>query len=508
MPTSTPATRDYQRAQVALRALTYKDITRLWALLDVEKLDDTFPRFAAATMQVIRQRRDVSASFARSYLASLRAGVPGDLPAVDPPSFRVGDALTDLRFASVVSIKVAMTRGTPLDRASRNALVRTMGVADRHINDGGRELIRASVEADPAAKGWIRVTLGTCDFCAKEARGDHMKAGDANFPRHDHCGCVPEPQYEPGLKPEEQYVEKIANLLRSGEATEDQLRAALLDPNTKPLSKVNIQAALDRVAEEAAQEATERLAAEAAVKAAEEVVEKVATEALSESAEEAVERAASSSALSPEALQEILDPSRRRTAAAVLKDLEATPEGKDLGAAIKQFTETRGGVANLRKNLAATLDGTASDTVAKRAGAFLDAMNSYPTDAVPELYRGIAVKVEENTAAWWDAFEGQFQPGQRFTLNASSFSSSEKKAAEFQSMIGGTRRAGSNHTAVRYVLEDGASALPVENLSKFRAEKEWITGGEYEVVDYTPASTKQPYYRVVIRQINRLGATT
>lgn len=209
----------------------------------------------------------------------------------------------------------------------------------------------------------------------------------------------------------------------------------------------------------------------------------------------------------PESLQSALDPARRRTASAVKAELEKTDAGKDLLTVIKRFTETRGGVASLRKNIAAVLDGTASDAVKSQTMAFLDALNTYPGEAIPALFRGFAVKVEENTNAWWDAFEAQFQPGQKITMNASSFTSSEKKAAEFQSMIGGTRRAGSNHTAVRFVMEAGdGRALPVEQLSKFKSEKEWISGGDFEVVDYLPATPKQPYYRVVIRQIKSLEA--
>lgn len=215
---------------------------------------------------------------------------------------------------------------------------------------------------------------------------------------------------------------------------------------------------------------------------------------------------APTSALTPELLERTLNPTRKRTAGAIRKDLEATPEGKALTAAIKQFTETRGGVANLRKNLAATLDGTASPAVQARARAFLEALNSFPVDEVPTLFRGFAVRVEDNTAAWWDAFEAQFKPGETINLNASSFSASEKKAAEFASSIGGTRRASSNYTAVRFILEGDTHALPVERLSKFASEKEWIAGGEFEVVSFSPATKAQPYARVVIRQRQSLEA--
>lgn len=204
-------------------------------------------------------------------------------------------------------------------------------------------------------------------------------------------------------------------------------------------------------------------------------------------------------------LADALSPTRKRTKAAILKDLEATKAGQALASQIKAFTETRGGVANLRKNLTAALDGTASPAVKAKAQAFIDALDAYPTDQVPELFRGMAIKVEENTAAWWDEFESQFAPGSTFDLNASSFTSSEKKAGEFSGMIGGTKRASSNYTAVRFYLEEGAHALPVERLSKFGAEKEWITGGRFEVVEFTPGTASQPYAKVVIRQVKGMG---
>lgn len=407
-------TREYQRGQVALRAVAYSDTSLAWRLLDPERLDATFPKFATAILGIIETRRATSGELARQYLALRRRGIPGAPPEVFVPRLDRAAAVESLRIVSVISIKSAMTRGVALPQATRNALVRTMGVVDRFVGDSGRELIRASIEADPAAQGWVRVTLGTCSYCAEQAAGDHMQAGDADFPRHDHCGCQPEPVY-------------------GGTAT-------------------------------------------------------------------------STSRFTLDQLRNALDPSRKRTAAAIKKELEETAAGKDLVAAIKSFTETRGGVANLRKNIEKTLDGTASDAVRARTQAFLDAMNMYPSEDVPTLFRGFAVKVEEDTNAWWDAFEGQFQPGEKFTLNASSFSSSEKKAAEFSRMIGGTRQAGRNYTAVRMELE-GGQALPVETLSKFKSEKEWITSGDFEVVGYERATPKQPYYKVIIRQTKKLGAS-
>lgn len=194
MAATLAATRDYQRSQVALRAVTYREVTRLWPLLDTENLDSTFAVFAAAVLRLIRQQRSSSVLLARSYIDAARAGVPGRQPVVESPPVPVQAILISLRVVSVISIKKAVTGGrTPRAVAVKNALVRTMGAVDKWVGDGGRELIRDSLAADPAARGYIRRTLGTCKFCADLA-GKLNGAGEF-FPRHDSCGCQPEPVY-------------------------------------------------------------------------------------------------------------------------------------------------------------------------------------------------------------------------------------------------------------------------------------------------------------------------
>lgn len=468
MPTDTPATRDYQKAQVALRALTYKDITRLWALLDPEELDDTFPRFAGATLQVIRHRREASVAFARAYLTALRAGVEGEAPFVAATPFPAGDALTSLRYSSVVSIKRAMTRGTPLGIASRNALVRTMGTADRLINDGGRELIRASVEADPAAKGWIRVTLGTCEFCAKEASGDHMQVGDADFPRHDHCGCVPEPQYENALKPEEQYVQKIKGMIDRGEATPEQFREALLDPNMKPLSRVNIEEALARVAREEAEAQVVAAAEEAARQAL--AAERISADAFLTRGQ--YDALAPNSTWSAEKREEIL------TA------LRESPEGKVLADTLERFQDG-GSISRLRTKIDQFLAGQEIDPTSRaRAEALLNAIRNAPEEWAPEtLYRGMTVRGKlDNVLA-------NYEVGGTMDLNLTSFSADRKVATRFQQM---TAKGTGNETRVMVeLIGEGKKTLPIQNLPADRRlfrEKEWVSAGRYEIVEAKKSS--------------------
>lgn len=190
-----PVTSAYQARQRTLRALTYRDVIAAWSLLDLEKLDDSFPKFAAAVSVSVLSRRRVSERLAREYLARLRttAGVGGRPPAVASPVLDASLFLAVLRTASVVSIKSAMTARRPLEMASRNALVNALGTADKAVNAAARDVIRASVGSDPKSRGWTRVTSGGCDWC--RGMTGPVLPGSVEMAAHPHCGCTPQPVF-------------------------------------------------------------------------------------------------------------------------------------------------------------------------------------------------------------------------------------------------------------------------------------------------------------------------
>lgn len=459
MPVSS-ATRNYQRQQVALRAVVYSDIRVAWRLLDPERLDDSFSKFATAAAAVVQARRETSATLARHYLEVRRAGLPGSPPLIPTPPLDLEALFTSLRITSVVSIKTAMTRRTPIELATRNALVRTLGTADKYVGDAGRELIKASIQKDALAKGWLRVTLGTCAYCADLAQEHHLKSGEAEFPRHDHCGCQPEPQYEPKLQPEQQYVDKISGMLQRGEVTEDQLRAALLDPNMKPLSKANIEAALDALEAERANVAAEvaQRAAEAALRA-------------SERGEGAFLSRGQYDALAPESAW---SEEKRQ---AILTSLRETPEGRVLADTLERFQDG-GSIARLRTKIDSYLAGQDIDATSRaRAEALLNAIAHAPEDWAPEtLYRGMTVKGQiDNVIA-------KYEVGGSIDLNLTSFSADRKVATRFQQM---TSKGGRETRVMVELVGDGKKVIPIQNLPKDRRlfrEKEWVSAGRYEIV--------------------------
>lgn len=453
MPATNAATRDYQTAQVALRALTYKDIAQLWRLLDTERLDATFTVFAAAVLNLIRQRRAVSVVLASQYLAAMRSGLADAAPAVTPPELRVDQVLADLRYAAVISIKVAMAQQRPLDLASRNALVLSMGVADKHINDGGRNYIRTSIEADPAAKGWVRVTLGTCGFCKDQAAGDNMQAGSADFPRHDHCGCVPQPVYEGGLAARPEVVQRVKDDIASGKFTERDYKA-VLDPAVERSAqfKHDIRTALREL--EDARSKVENLRV-----------------ILPEPPEDAL--------LTREQYQ-VLTPERAWSAEKrdeILTTLRETPEGKVLADTLEKFQDG-GSIARLRTKIDQFLEGAELDATSKaRVEAVLDAIRNAPENWAPEtLYRGMTVKGKlDNVLA-------KYVEGDTLDLSLTSFTSDRKVATKFQKM---TSKGGNETRIMVELVGEGKKAIPIQNLPKdhrlFR-EKEWVSAGRYEIV--------------------------
>ena len=171
--------------------------------MDQQELDRAYPAFEAAAYRLVQDHRALAVRLAAEYYQTIRgqAAVRVPMPTIPVPALNPAPVLTSLRFNSVVSVKMAIGRGREPNQAMKVGLVRTMGAADKYINDGAREWIRVATIDDPAALGWRRVTLGTCDFCRQKATSYGTQSGSAPFPRHDHCGCQPEPQFDSSVTP-------------------------------------------------------------------------------------------------------------------------------------------------------------------------------------------------------------------------------------------------------------------------------------------------------------------
>lgn len=190
--------------QLALRALTLRELRRLWPALNVRRLDVTYPGWAAAVARLIRDHHGISAALAGRYLRALRAesGVPGEAPLAATEAVPAEQIAGSLAATTVAPIKSATARGVPLAQVAANAFVTSSGAATRMVMDGGRGTIVGSVAADEYGSGWRRITSGrACEFCAMLAgRGAVYSGGTADFASHDHCSCSAEPVYDPSRR--------------------------------------------------------------------------------------------------------------------------------------------------------------------------------------------------------------------------------------------------------------------------------------------------------------------
>lgn len=187
---ASPLTERHRTQQLALRAVTLRELQQLWPALKVDDLDSTFPGWAAAVARLIRANHRISAALAARYLRQIRAAVvAGDPPLPDASAPSLEQIAVSLTSTTVAPIKKATARGVPLAKAATDAFVMSSGAATRLVMAGGRDTVQGSVAADEYADGWRRVTSGrACGFCRMLAgRGAIYRESSAHFASHDHC---------------------------------------------------------------------------------------------------------------------------------------------------------------------------------------------------------------------------------------------------------------------------------------------------------------------------------
>lgn len=173
----------------------------------------------------------------------------------------------------------------------------------------------------------------------------------------------------------------------------------------------------------------------------------------------------------------------------ILDALRADDNGSILADTLDRFQDG-GSIARLRTNIAKRLAGEVVDqTSAARADAVVDALRHAPVDAAPtKLFRGMSVKgTESNLLA-------KYTPGDSLDLNLTSFTTDRAKAVKFQQMTAGK---GTTRVMVELVGED-KRLLSIQNLARDRrlfAEREWVGGGRYEVLE----AKKAPAGGIIVR---------
>jgi len=189
----------HRSVQLALRAVTLRQVLQVWPAFDPEHAARSWPPVENALLAIIGQRRADSASLAAGYFEAFRA--TEQIGGTATPIMSTFDAEAAARAQTSLQVTgyVTTERLTVLKRPdpARTALVRVSGAVTRHVLDGGRQTLMRSVRADRRALGWARATSGDpCSFCAMLAsRGPVYGERTGNFQSHDHCACGLEPVF-------------------------------------------------------------------------------------------------------------------------------------------------------------------------------------------------------------------------------------------------------------------------------------------------------------------------
>lgn len=190
-------TQAHRQRQLALRAATLRDLLLLWPAFRLDDIDQSWRPLETAVLAVLANRRRASAGVAANYFRAYRTaeGAPGDTAPVLAEMPDRNLLVGALRLAGPIGTKKSLVAAVP--NPVERAFSRVAGTVTRQVLDGGRITLTESVKADPAARGWRRITSGkACDFCSLLAsRGAVYGEDTAGFDSHDHCSCTAEPAY-------------------------------------------------------------------------------------------------------------------------------------------------------------------------------------------------------------------------------------------------------------------------------------------------------------------------
>lgn len=200
-------TERHRQAQLTIRAQALRDFALIWPIWKGD--EQSFQEFVAAVIVLVRAYRQISAAAASAYFDAFRqaASIEGVFAPILASAIDEAQVAASIYVTGRDGLRTALDAGQSTTAAKETVFVRTSGAVTRHIANGGRQTLIDSVQNDPKALGWARITDGNpCYFClALASRGAVYKTEQtADFRAHDHCGCTVMPVYKgtqiPGLQ--------------------------------------------------------------------------------------------------------------------------------------------------------------------------------------------------------------------------------------------------------------------------------------------------------------------
>jgi hypothetical protein len=177
----------HRRELRTLTGMAQRDLSAMWTQFDSpasarDLLMDALPRLVAIYGAA-------AATLGADYYDELRdeAEAPGSFTAI------AAETATTGKLDVLARVAVGSLFGATPDPDA--ALTIASGGLQRHIADADRETVRFSAVQDRAARGWMRVGNGECDWCQRFLDGEVHYTEGYDFAAHDHCGCTAEPVF-------------------------------------------------------------------------------------------------------------------------------------------------------------------------------------------------------------------------------------------------------------------------------------------------------------------------
>jgi hypothetical protein len=202
-------TETHRLAQLALRAAVIDAVVRIWPAFNPDELVGSWSTIEPALLALIATGGHTSAGLAAAYYGEFRAAeqVAGRATPVLATPLPVEEAVRSLRFVGLVETRQLVDAGRA--DAAEVAFTNVSGEMSRQVLNQGRDTLVASVDADPRALGWVRVTDSKpCAFCRMLAgrgpvyiskrsatAGSVWSEKHQRFQAHGHCGCAAEPVF-------------------------------------------------------------------------------------------------------------------------------------------------------------------------------------------------------------------------------------------------------------------------------------------------------------------------
>lgn len=204
---------DMRVQQARLAAQSAATAIAIWPFLQKDQ-----GRWLSLLLGLVRRDRRLSAELARRYLTAYRVveRAPGVFEFAPVGDINEEQIISSMLYTGPQELERARQRAglevTPYSGAiARKIMESNARAVQRHVTNGGREVVDDVLRRDPARPGYMRLTDGDpCFFCAMLAsRGpvyedDSFEDSDPRFSGagdhkvHDGCGCTLIPIYGSG----------------------------------------------------------------------------------------------------------------------------------------------------------------------------------------------------------------------------------------------------------------------------------------------------------------------